>query len=178
MKYNPEYIANIILHVILISTLITIFFFTYAAKVEEDIVKDQVNFIIEDLTDNINMLPEDKKQIVRDASNKIVAPDMTELDNKVVDANAKLMKNVMIMVGIVLVVGILIVYMMSKKYDFNFLDLMTHNLIVLFFVFITEFCFITYLGKNFRTGDANFVKKSILSILKEYSEKPEPNEIN
>jgi len=170
MNYNPEYIANIILHVILISTLITIFFFTYAAKVEEEIVKEQVNFIIEDLTDNINMLPENAKEIVRNMSREITEPDMTELDNKVIESNAQLLKKVTIMVSITLIVGVYIVYMMSKKYNFSFSDLMKHNFIVLVFVFITEFCFITYLGKNFRLGDANFVKKSVLTILKEYSE--------
>jgi hypothetical protein len=170
MNYNPEYIANIILHVILISSLITIFFFTYAAKVEEEIVKQQVNFIIEDLTDNVNMLPENVRQIVRDASEQLTLPDMTELDNKVIDANQKLMKKVIIMVGITLIVGIYIVYMMSVKYNFSFSHIMKHNLIVLVFVFLTEYCFITYLGKNFRIGDPNFVKKSILTILKKYSE--------
>jgi hypothetical protein len=168
MNNIAEKIANIILHVILISALISIFFFTYAAKVEEQIVKDQVEHIIIDLVDPVNMLAPEYQLGAKMAVQALVAPNMDELDKKVAENNKKLLKKVVMLISVVVAVGVFIVYTMSKKYNFDFKELMKHNAIILVFVLITEVAFITFIAKNHRIGDPNFVKKTVLVELKKH----------
>ena len=168
MKVDPKYVANIAMHVILISTLLTIFFFTYATRVEEQIVKDQVNYIISDFTENVDMLPIEYVTVLKSSTAFIKPPDMTKIDKLVTDANSKLMNNVLILIIVFVIFGLWLIYSMSKKYNFDFYDLMKHNMIVLIFVGLTEFVFLTYIGKSYRSGDSNSVKKSLLTIIKEY----------
>ena len=164
--FSKKDIGNIILHVILIATLITIFFFTYATTVEEEIVKDQVDFIIEDLTEGTKLFPAEMTGLLKASVDGIELPDMKSVDEEVEKKNKKLMNHVLILVGAILISGLSLVYFMSQKYDFSFLDLLKHNAIVLLFVGLTEFCFLRYLAKNFRSGDPNHVKKTVLVTLK------------
>lgn len=168
MNNIGERIANIILHVILISALISIFFFTYAAKIEEQIVKEQVEHIIVDLVDPVNMLSPEYQKVAKMSVQALVAPNMDELDKKVADNNKQLLKKVIMLMSVIIIVGVFIVYKMSKKYNFDFKELMKHNAIILVFVLLTEVSFITFIAKNHRIGDSNFVKKTILVELKKH----------
>jgi hypothetical protein len=163
-------IANIILHVILISTLISIFFFTYAAKIEEKIVKEQVEHIISDLVGPVKMLSPNYQKVVKMAAQLLESPNMDDLDKKVADNNKKLLIKVSIMILILVIVGVFIIYKVSKttRFGFDFKELMKHNAIILVFVLITEMAFITFIAKNHRMGDSNFVKKSVLIELKKH----------
>jgi len=164
--FSKKDIGNIILHVILIATLITIFFFTYATTVEEEIVKDQVDFIIEDLTDSTKLFPPEMTGVLKTSIDAMELPDMKSVDSEVEEKNKKLMNNVLILIGSILISGLSLVYFMSQKYDFSFLELIKHNAIVLVFVGLTGFFFLRYLAKNFRSGDPNHVKKTVLVTLK------------
>ena len=164
--FSKKDIGNIILHVILIATLITIFFFTYATTVEEEIVKDQVDFIIEDLTEGTKLFPTEMTGLLKASVDGIELPDMKSVDEEVEKKNKKLMNHVLILVGSILISGLSLVYFMAQKYDFSFLSLLKHNAIVLVFVGLTEFFFLRYLAKNFRSGDPNHVKKTVLVTLK------------
>lgn len=168
MKITAKNIANIILHVILISALISIFFFTYASRVEEAIVKEQVEHIIVDLVEPINMFSPEYKLAAQYAVQKLVAPNMDDLDKKVADNNKALLKKVAVLISVLVAVGVGSVYLMSKKYNFDFKELMKHNAIILVFVLITEIVFITFIAKNHRMGDSNLVKKTILVELKKH----------
>jgi len=164
--FSKKEIANIILHVILIATLITVFFFTYATNVEEQIVKNWVDYIVEDLVNDRKILPNDAINALKLGVDSIELPDMASVDSEVTEKNKKLLDKVTILIVSVLIAGLSFVYFMSKKYNFDFVSLLKHNAIVLVFVGLTEFCFLTYLAKNFRSGDPNHVKKTLLVALK------------
>lgn len=163
-------IANIILNVISITALITLFFFTYATSLEEQIVKEQIDYIVEDLVDFTKILPREINTTVKNTVSMIQFPDMREYDEKVEMKNKELVKSTSALVGSVTIMGFSLVYAMSKKYDFDFMDMMKKNLIVLFFVGITGFMFVRFIAKNFRSGDPNHVKKYILTVFKKVSQ--------
>ena len=49
--------------------------------------------------------------------------------------------------------------------DFSFFEILEENIIVLVFVGITEFLFLTYFAQNYITIDANFVKEKMINTL-------------
>ena len=127
--FNKEEIANIILHVTLISTFIGIFFFTYGSYIEENIVKKQVNFLIEDNKEFVLLIPNDIKQKIVDKINNIKL-DLAEDDRKAAEQNKKLLIKASKILAIGLIVGIAIVWKMSQMYNFNFMHLLKENLIL------------------------------------------------
>jgi len=162
--FNKEEIANIILHVTLISTFIGIFFFTYGSHIEENIVKKQVAFLIEDNKEVASLIPNDSKQKIIDSINNIKL-DLAEDDKKAAEQNKKLLIKAVKILSIVLVIGIAIVWKMSKMYNFNFIHLLKENLIILCFVALTEFSFLTFFAQNYLSIDPNIIRRRCITII-------------
>jgi len=162
--FNKEEIANIILHVTLISTFIGIFFFTYASRIEENIVKKQVAFLIEDNREIISLIPNDIKQNLVSKLNDIKL-DLSEDDNKTTEQNKKLLLNAAKILSVVLIVGVYIVLKMSHMYNFNFVHLLKENLIILCFVALTEFVFLTFFVQHYLSIDPNIIKRKFITII-------------
>ena len=165
-----EHITKIILSVVVISAFIGIFFFTYEAKVEEKIVKQQSEEIIKDFTSEFrSLLPQ---PILKDVYNiiepSLVAPDLSELDEEVRASNQALVKKATRIIVIFVVIGLLLVALLCFIFRINPRDMIISTTITLLFVAIAEYIFVTYLVQNYSTIDSNFVKQKILNILANY----------
>ncbi len=160
-------IADILLHIILISSFIVIFFFTYASKIEKQIVIRQSTDIVQDVIQSTtSVLPDIAiEELDKTLITQLQPPDMSTEDAEIDASNKDLLDRTVKTIGVVFAVGLLIVYMMSKIYKFSMTDLLVRNIIIVSFVAITEFSFLTYFAKNYDTIDSNFVKYKILQTI-------------
>ena len=159
-------IANILLHVILISSFLVIFFFTYASKVEKQIVQNQSTAVVQDVLDDILViLPDSAVATIGEHVQNITPPDMSDEDNDVKIKNHELYMKTVKQIAALFVIGMIVIYIMSKVYKFSMKDLLVHNLIILFFVAVTEFAFLRYFAKNYSTIDSNYVKYVALKTI-------------
>ena len=165
-----EKIANVLLSIVLMSAFLGIFFFTYAARVEKNIVKSQSERIVVDLTADLNdVLTPTQLSDLRDlVSPYIVTPDLSKEDREIEENNKLLMKKASIVIITFVVIGLTAVFLLSKMENFSLKDIIIRNTIILFFVALTEFCFLTYLAQNYITIDSNFVKYKIINTLASY----------
>ena len=170
VHFTPEEITNIILHVILIACFICVFFFLYAVKIEEKIVEEQVDYIVTDFVSNLSILDDTSKQKLKQYVDSIKIPNLQEEDKQINDKNLDLRNYVLKIAGITIVVGLCFVYWMSVRYNFNVKELFIQNAIIILFVGLTEYCFLTYLASNFKSGDPNFVKRILVQSLQEISQ--------
>ena len=162
----PYEIANIILSVVLISTFIGVFFFTYASMIEKNIVETRCKTIVEDLTNSFSTVatPNVLKSI-NEKLEQLAPPNLSEEDKKVAENNKALIKKSAIVILLLLIVGLSIVFILYKIYKFPVKGLIINNLIMLVFVALTEFIFLTFFAQNFITVDSNFIKNKIISVL-------------
>lgn len=162
-------IANILLHVILISAFLVVFFFTYAARVESEIVESQSKAIVKDIADEVKiLLPDAYINKLGSSIDSIQSPDMRDEDQKVKEANDKLKADVIRVITIVIFIGLTVVWLISHFYgnkQFTFTGIVTHNIIILAFVALTEFVFLNYFARNYISIDSNYVKYVILKTL-------------
>lgn len=165
-----ENVAKIILSVVVISAFIGIFFFTYEAKVEEIIVKQQSAEIIKDFTSEIRtLLPRPiLKDVYASIEPTLVTPDLSDLDEEVRESNKALIKKATRIIVIFTVVGLLLVALICLIFHINPKDMIIHTLITLFFVAVAEYIFVSYIVQNYTTIDSNFVRHKILNILANY----------
>ena len=161
-----ETITNGILHVVLISVFIGIFFFTYASRVEQNIVKERSREIVRDITNDIKTFaPKGSISFLGKIANQIQPPDLREEDKEVEEKNKALLEKATKVLAVLFVVGISVSLFLSYKYGFSFKTLLIHNFIILFFVALTEFSFLTFFAQNYITIDSNFVKYKTLDTL-------------
>lgn len=179
MKFNNETIASIVLHVVCISVFIGIFFFTYAAKVEGQIVEKQVEIIVNDFTGDVSaMIPTDTMNDFKPLiiSSLTITPeqqaDFDRIDKEAAEHNDQLKKKAITVLGVLFIIGILIVLYLRIRYkDFNLLHLIVTTCIAVVFVGLTELLFLVGIAKNYRTADSNFVKKVIVENIKNFNSK-------
>lgn len=164
MKIESQ-IANILLNVTFISTFIGIFFFTYAKNIEHNVVKSQSEFIADSLAQDISLIID--KSTAQSIAQNIQIPDESKADEEVAAKNSALESVSYGILAKIAIGGIVIVYLISRYFKLNFFELLKTNLIILFFVGITEYIFLTYISQNFISVDPNYIKYLILSKIKE-----------
>jgi len=159
-------ISNIILSVVLISSFIIIFFFTYASFVEKNIVKSRCKMIVEDLTGTVkNILPPEYLKSIQANVSNIKPPNLIEEDKYVNENNKLLMKKSVKILIVILCIGISIVFILHRIYKFPLKQLILTNLVTLLFAALTEFSFLTFFAQNYITIDSNFIKYKILDVI-------------
>jgi len=166
MEYRQ--ICQIILNVTIISSFIGIFFFTYAATVEKEILEDQSKYIAETMADNVKIfLPENVKQEI---ANDLQEPDLSKEDKDAEESNKELRNKALVVLGILFIVGILATFVVSKIGNIGF-HVVKEAIIILLFVALTEFLFLNIITRNYKVADPNFVTSEMLkSVRKVYSE--------
>jgi len=165
-----KHLSSILCGVSLISVFIVIFFFTYASKVEKNIVQERCTEIVDDLTSGLDAVPKTyKDQIYSQVAPYLtVPPAIEEQDAIVAEQNKKLLKKSAIVAGSFLVLSFLAVFVLSRIFNFSFLDIVKTNLIILVFVGLTEFTFLTFFAQNYITIDSNFVKETVVKTVADF----------
>jgi hypothetical protein len=163
-------ITNIILNIVFIATFIAIFFFTYGATVEQSVIKEQVDYAVNDLIGNVKFfLSPQELELLNNYIDQIKPPDMSAIDKAAADHNKKLIIDASILMGILLIVGIIISIVLALVFKFNIGKVIGLNFIILIFIALTEFSFLTFLGKRYRSLDPNFITETMLVNLKSFA---------
>lgn len=163
-------IAYIIVSFVLAATFISVFFFTYVSKIEADIIKTQISNVIENFVDmtNIALNESQKKQIGKIINDNLIVPDMSSQDRDAENTNKDLAKKTFIIFGILGGVGFLTVLLMFFIWKFNILDILKYSFLMLILVALTETLFVTFVTKNYKLIDENYVTYLIVNNLENY----------
>lgn len=160
---NSKHIAQIILNVILVATFITIFYFTYAKNIEEQILIKQMKYITNNLLDDFSLfVPKTQFPILKKSLQNMKEPDLTDQDKEVAENNKKVMKQTFAVLIPVVIVSLLVMLFIVYTYNLPLTDILMQGLLTLIVVGIVEFVFLKYLGGNFYSADPNYVKYKII----------------
>lgn len=165
INYN-ELTINVIISVLFISLFIGAFFFTYGAHIEGLVVKNQMKFLSEDISSYINLLGNDINKNIKKKLLELPNIDLHKEDDKVKDSNLKVMNNVLITNIAFVVSTIFIVYYLNQSAKLNIKDIIIKNFIILIFIIMTKYAFLTYFGSHFISIDPNKVKYTVIDNLK------------
>ena len=169
--FSANGIANITMHVSLIALMIGIFYFTYVPVVEKQVVKREVGDVMDSIANDIHSLipKEDLNALKPIIDQYIQAPNMRKQDAEAAAKNKALMFKAAKYLGILLAVSAVVVLGIWYFYGLDMTDLLITNGILLVVVGITYFTFVTFVIKNYRSTDPNFVKRAIVQTLLDFS---------
>lgn len=164
-------VATIVLSFTLMSIFISVFFFTYVAKVEEEVVKKHIDHIVSNiLRDSDIVLTPVQKQVFRTSViENLQAPDMSVEDAHVEENNRKIIETSFTVFGVLIGVGLLVVTVLWWRYRFDARTVVIHTLLLLAVTAITEFLFITFVTKKYVLIDENKVTYLFLDTLDKYA---------
>lgn len=158
--------SNLLLGVTLFSIFLIVFYFTYTAQIEGEIVKEQVKTTIDELAFNIKNSGIDMSQ-AKQFVNNISTPDMSEADKDVEKKNKELLTMCIWIMGIFAMITFGIIILIKFFFSFSLIPIILINLLLVGAVAGIEILFLNVIVKNYRSLDSNFVKKTIVDeILK------------
>ena len=164
---SPEFYCNLFLSITFISIFIAVFFFTYAAYVEKEIVVEQTTEIVNDFTDSVAVLfPDDDK--IKTLINGLDFGDPTAANERVKRKNTELVRISIMYLSIGGSIGLCISIFLAVYFDLDWKDILLINCINLACIAATEFIFLTCIAKNFISFDPNFVKYVIVDHLDKF----------
>jgi|UniRef100_A0A6C0CYV6 multisubunit Na+/H+ antiporter MnhG subunit len=158
-------IANILIGLTLFSIFLCIFYFTYASKVENDILGIQIKNLVDSLTENIEATPIDRNALLAILDN-VKVNDLSAADAQVKASNDTLIHKAVVALAIFGIVSIAIIAGLWYVYRFDLKTLLAVNLLLLLFIALTEIFFLNVIAKAYRSLDPNAVKKNIVDKIR------------
>ncbi len=164
-------IASIILHVVLLATFIGLFYFLYATGIERRVITSQVDRLILDITSDLKIILSDtERQKIAAIFTNLTTPDMSAEDQKAAKSNAELFKKASLVLGLVFVIGISAVIILSFVYHFSLTDMLKESAVILITAAATEFVFLSFFARNYRSLDPNMVKSNVVKAMQIYAQ--------
>jgi len=159
---------TIVTNVLFISLFLGLFFFTYAAYIEREVVKSQMEFLANNLSSSIKILGPDITNKFKDTLNNLPPLDLDHADSIVSSMNSSIKYNAIIanlVFTIVVILGVYFLYSYSDK-SFSISHILIKNFTILIFVALTEFSFLTFFRSKFISLNPNSVNYNVIYNLK------------
>jgi len=171
-------ICNILLHIMLISAFLGSYFFTFGAYLEREVLKEQLNYLINTTLHPIKILmpgiSTEIKNKIKNYNFKIDEQADINTENK----NKKTIYSAIKFISLFCVVGLMVVIILSvildregMTYNEFYKKLIIRNMIILVFIALTEFIFAYFFAKNYMSIDTNKLKQQIFISLDEIKNK-------
>jgi hypothetical protein len=161
-KYS-EIIIFILLNILLISTFIVIFFFTYGTTIEKQSIKIQMEFLANNIYDDIKFSGKNTTNLIKNYLNKYSIPDLSAEDNLISSLNKqtinKATKYILIFILVILSIVGLIYY---NNNNINLKNILIKNIIILLSIALTEYIFLSYITYYYISLDPNNIKLAII----------------
>lgn len=170
---QANYIINISLHVLILFTFLTIFFFAYISRLEkksvDDALLDAINGQVDTVLTGIdNHMPPLK--IEWEILNKLGEDIQKESKGALpaIISNHRNLRNIAVamIVGLFCILVGLYVYFLSIGININWKRIITENMIIFIFVGIIEFLFFTKVASKYIPVTPDLLSKTILERLK------------
>ena len=177
--FSPATLSNILLHVILLSSFVAVFFFVYGSKIEQQVVQSQTNAVVDNLMQDVrNVTTPAQMQILSSVLGpNLEAPDMQQADLEAAAKNKQLVQQTIKVLGILCGVSLALILLLwsygkwvNKSMYFSGWKLLKENMVTLLFVAITEFFFVTFFAANYKSADPNHIKKQVVDTLIQYAQ--------
>ena len=178
---------SISIQVLVISIFLITFFFLYVVNVEEQEFKQQIELVMDSILKDPNVSPylkindNDDNMLVAiygaldAAEEKIKLSTKSDIDN-INNSNRMIKTNTFIIAGLSGLVLLLIIFLLLS-FDVNIplVKYIKHSLIILVFIALTEYIFLTFIGKKYISVSPTQVRKQIAQSILDYIKNRQQN---
>lgn len=160
-------IADLVFSVSVVSVFIGIFFFTYGAWLEKQIMLKQIGIIMQSLKQDLDYMNPALAQSLKMSAQVSASSSQqnTAADNAAAEVNRKLITQAAIILAVIGIVGVSIATYFMRKEHREWGPFLRLNAVALLFVALTYWSFSTFIIGNYQYADPNAVKLEILKNL-------------
>jgi protein-S-isoprenylcysteine O-methyltransferase Ste14 len=163
-------IINILIHIIILFTFLSVFFYTYASKIEERAFQQELgNMIEQDLGKILNENPEAKAELKTFTPILYRLQKLYENPDRFTEERNKMLKIITVIVIVSLVFIVLAIFF-SVRFDchknISILEIIKENIILFIFVGLTEFIFFTKIAMKYIPSKPSLLVNTMIITLK------------
>lgn len=141
---------------------ISVFFFTYGKYMEEQIITKQIEYLSENLNNFVEMLGPDVNLTYKKLLTSLKPVALDEQDKQVDDINNNIIQNTIILLFCIIICYGIIMLILFK---INLIEYLYESGLILFFIALVEFIFITYIPTQYVNIDINKLKTVLIDKL-------------
>lgn len=154
--------THILLNILLISTFIVIFFFMYGSYIERSTIINEMAFLSESIYDSVKEYGPVVNNLIADKINSVNMPDLSAEDNMISELNKVTIWNAIkyeaiVFIGMLIIIGVIYYFSKPEIYLASI-----RSLIILIFIGLTEYIFLTYFGCKYMSLNPNVFKLAIV----------------
>ena len=156
MRESIEFLLNLILHVIILFTILTVFFFVYISVLEKQAYENEIdNVLRNEFLQQLNNLDQDKKDMIRSYlqnTNFDTYLNQFKIPNSYVTINYNWLVSTCIIIGSFLILLFLTIYFFVQQTCKLRLDIYTviyENICLFSITGVIEICFFIYIAYNY-----------------------------
>jgi len=165
---KSELFSKVFINVLFFSVFITIFFFIYGSFIEKSVISTQMDILTTEITNNTKIFGSNFDKLLLKYVNNINLPDLSAQDHAIETSNKNIIKTTITANVILVIILIGIIYYIYKKSNnsIEINQIISDNLVILIFIALTEYSFLTFFGSKFISIDSNQTKLSLLTSLR------------
>ena len=177
MNEQASNTVNITLHVLILFTFLTIFFFTFLRKVEEANIDSVTTNLVEKQTINtLDFIKDKGKYLPQTITNQELNNVADEMEKESKDPIAYITKTntnllylsiILISVIFVLLIGMIVYFVFYKKYDIGFKHILLENLIIFSIAGVIEILFFKYIAVTYIPVTPDAATSNVLDGVKD-----------
>ena len=180
MKNLFIYGVSIFVQTMFVFGFLVIFYFLYVINVEKKDFGEQMDIIVDDLSKNIgdnlpNIISKDTSKYpdydiiisgIIDTIEEKITKDSTDQINQVIQNNNKIRNSLLKLILLIFSV-ILIIFIVFRK-TLPYYSITKEAVIVVIFIGITEFIFLSFISSKYISADPNKVKYALATAVHEW----------
>jgi len=177
MNEQASNTVNITLHVLILFTFLTIFFFTFLRKVEEANIDSVTTNLVEKQTINtLNFIKDKGKYLPKTITNQELNNVADEMEKESKDpivyitktnTNLLYLSIILIIVIFVLLICMIVYFVFYKKYDIGFKHILVENLIIFSIAGVVEILFFKYVAVKYIPVTPDAATSNVLDGVKD-----------
>lgn len=165
---NPNFYVNLYLHMTMLLTFLSIFFFAYISKQSRNGFNNEINSNFSEQIKNIDLSSTKNLMKVGGLNNTINKDDLINLysnqDSQVKQMNKSLMTTVILVVSFIWI-GFIAFYFINCNGTIDFKHIVQENILTLIMIGIVEFLFFKYIAWNYIPVEPDYLPKVFHNIL-------------
>ncbi len=169
--------AQVFIQICMMGTFLTLFFFLYVTKVEGQIFKDQVGEVISTLYNTVDSQMQvfvplsAQKKIKQSLNDHLKSTVIQEDKNESIKRNNKQLEGQSAnMVGVLIVGAVgFVLSLVLLGFCTNMKRMILENIVIVGCLALTEFIFLNFVTRKFKTADPNHIMYFILDSIEQFA---------
>jgi len=163
---NPNFIVNLYLHMVILLTFLSIFFFGYISKQSRNGFNSEIN---KNVTNAINTIDLSKtKEAISKLDGVIRKKDILKLyedQDKQVETSNKSLLNMVLIIVLMLWIGFIVFYFANRNNEIDFKHIIKENMLTLVMIAIIEFTFFKCIAWHFIPVEPDYLPNVFHDLL-------------